>query len=93
MTELFPQAINVDDIPKGEYLHNWLYSVVPVSKNYPTYSDGRYLSDGYLQAYLTGYCKNCNNAFSEQIPTDAFGSYLQTHMDIPKTGCVPATRP
>lgn len=70
------------------YLHNWLYSVVPVSVRVEEWRADTIQVDYPLFAYLTGYCRNCNRAFSMQIPTNGYSGYVETQMDIPKEGCV-----
>lgn len=75
------------------YLHNWLYSVVPVGtketdsvwKNNGT--DYENVVNYPLGAYLTGYCRNCGKAFSELIPSNPY-SYTETQMHVNKFGCV-----
>lgn len=97
MTELFPHAINVDKfpdkIPPKEYLHNWLYSVVPASRTEFVFGEPSYVPNSSLSIFLAGYCKNCNKVFSVQIPTFDTGEYREMRTNIPKTGCVPATLP
>jgi hypothetical protein len=71
-------------------LHNWLYSVVPAS---PTdwvrgAGDTAYVPNTALGIFLAGYCRNCNQVFSVEIPRDDYnGEVRVTHVDIPKTGC------
>lgn len=80
---LLPEALLHDVESKAEeqvWLHNWLYSVVPVSKNS--------LVANALSAFLTGYCKNCSNVFSVEIPNATNGRYRQTQVGVPKIGCV-----
>lgn len=105
----FPYYPNVEsalekDIAKAEpqFMHNWLYSVVPVSERIAEYKTKTIpVNSAYevvrevhnqeisypLGAYLTGYCRNCRRAFSQPIPCDA-GKYVETQMDIPVFGCV-----
>jgi len=81
------------------FLHNWLYSVVPVGieqinhdhREYPSGQGGTlsiYAADRQypLAAYLTGYCRNCGKAFSEPIPHGY--SYVESQMNVNKFGCI-----
>lgn len=75
------------------WYHNWLYSVVPISERREDWglSDKPQPIINYpLYAYLTGYCRNCNKAFSKRI--DTLGYYSETDMEVPKEGCVAPTR-
>ena len=69
------------DIQVGEddFRHNWLYSVVPVTSN----------EAGDLSAYLSGYCKVCQRAFTVKLPADSADSFVVvTQLDIPRWGCI-----
>lgn len=75
-----PPHLSEADVPEAApvWRHMWLYSMLPLG-------DGA----GWLEGYLTGYCKNCGRAFSQLIPTDKDGAYIETAMDIPQDGCLP----
>ena len=80
---LLPEALLHNSITKIEeqvYFHNWLYSVVPAQLNSS--------HQGLLQIFLAGFCKNCTNVFSVEIPIGTNGDYRQTHVNVIKTGCV-----
>ncbi len=71
------------------YYHNWLYSVVPVGKLEQVWHTGAI--DGYkpeypLAAALSGYCRNCNQAFSIFLNTT--DTPILQDVAIPKDGCV-----
>lgn len=94
MTNGLPPHLSAEKVAeKADLLHNWLWSVVPVAQSRETWS---YRSDGSnkstlqfpLKAYLVGYCRNCNNGFSQEVPTNETGAALVTQLDIPKYGCV-----
>lgn len=81
-------GVNAEEVQ--QFMHNWLYSVVPVSERVTDYigTDIIHQEISYpLGAYLTGYCRVCRKAFSQPIPAHASG-YLETQMDIPVWGCV-----
>lgn len=84
---------NVAIKTEENWVHNWLYSVVPVSEQKidstinPYNGYGMYKTNYPLGAYLTGYCRNCRRAFSQPIPCDS-SKYVETQMSIPIYGCV-----
>jgi hypothetical protein len=66
-------------VSNGEFLHRFLYSVVPVGES------------GSFRAYLTGYCPNCGKSFSQLIPVrqgPMEAEILFTTLDVPKYGCL-----
>lgn len=69
------------------FYHNWLYSVVPVASRVEDWDNNKSTVHYPLKAYLTGYCRNCNNAFSVLIPSDPYAIKV-TRMGVPKDGCV-----
>jgi len=86
----------MSEIATPQWLHNWLYSVVPVAVK-QTDTAWQYESSGAstsitqidypLFPYLTGYCRNCGRAFSQRIPSSDYG-YIETQMSVAKFGCV-----
>jgi hypothetical protein len=68
-----------------QYKHNWLYSVLPITRRTLGYNKET-LKDCLM---LTGYCRACDNAFSVEIPQDEhYGILKIKEMRIPKWGCV-----
>lgn len=73
------------------YVHNWLYSVVPVGVRQSVIQRDntgfQYEKTEFpLAAYLTGFCRECRKAFSIQIPHGR--EYVETQMQVPVYGCV-----
>jgi hypothetical protein len=88
---VLPQEV-LDAVERSEEpvsFHNWLYSFVPATKSKPVWQDNRWVSDGSLAAFLTGYCKLCNSVFSVEIPVSDVGAYRQITVPVAKIGCVP----
>jgi len=68
-------------IPAPETLrHDWAYAITPVFNN--EFSGG---------IYLTGFCKNCQTAFTSRLHTENdwqfIGKLDYTKFDIPLFGC------
>jgi len=88
-----PPHLTLDEVPeaKPNWRHQWLYSVIPIGRkteawyNSPTTPQ----IDYPLVAFLTGFCRNCGRAFSQEIPVNDFGYYRETAMSIPQDGCLP----
>lgn len=104
-TNGLPPHLSLDEVPEAtpefNFKHQWLYSVVPVSRKFESWS---YNSDGTnntsiefpLVPFLTGFCRVCGKAFSQEIPMEGeyynnTGKYLETIMDIPQWGCADPT--
>lgn len=84
MTELPPAEI----VEETQYRHNWLYSVLPITKKFSNSEKDT--------LYLAGYCRACDNAFSVEIPrrtdgVDYNNDPLITSLGVPKWGCISPT--
>jgi len=74
-------------IEEAEWVHNWLYSMIPVSFITETTGMAPHFITP-MRAYLTGFCKNCRKVFSQEIPAREDGSYLEIISNVPVYGCV-----
>jgi hypothetical protein len=99
--DFFPPAdgervVSSPDKVQGQvFLHNWLYSVLPITPSYTVKvgDENSYYNVPNDWFVLSGYCKNCNNAFSVRVPVSGSGELMMTNVGIPKTGCVPPNSP
>jgi hypothetical protein len=79
-----PQEV-LESVPQDEFKHAWLYSVIPIGVR----AEGRRGEVDYpLRGFLTGYCRNCDNMFSVQLPTERYGKYVTEKAGVPQFGCV-----
>ena len=76
----------IEKVPEV-FLHNWLYSVVPVARAYEWWDYEKGHTDFPLVAALAGYCKACNQAFSVFLNTSEIGYIKLQDVGIPKDGC------
>ena len=88
-----PPHLKIEDVPEAqEWLHNWLYSVVPAATKAEWWDsssgNSAYHKDFPLSIYLAGYCRNCGKGFTQQIPHANSSTYQEIQLQVPKTGCV-----
>lgn len=83
MTEESKQIGEIEVDPP-QVKHNWLYSMVPA------HTDSVHKLIG---AYLTGYCKNCDQYFTKRMRVDYDESWNDNPVVrrawVPKWGCTP----
>jgi hypothetical protein len=84
-----PPHLSEKDVPDEAWYHNWLYSVVPASTSIWRWGGKESVLEYPLAVYLAGFCRNCGKGFTQQIPHESTdGVYLETQLQISKTGCV-----
>jgi len=76
--EILDEEALAGDEGTQDYRHNWMYSVVPASA-----------SNEYWGIYLSGYCRNCQKAFTVRLPQDTTPTFVTVaQLAIPRWGCV-----
>jgi hypothetical protein len=79
-TKALPKE-EVNEVPPEIIAHNWSYAIAPIFNN--EFSGG---------LYLTGFCKNCQTAFTSRLHTEKdwqfIGKLDYTEFNIPLFGCI-----